>query len=62
MLLYVCNVLECKRMKFKTNLVFRMCLVVTCGFMESIKDMAVNKFKKPNIISGVKVCLNFLVY
>jgi len=33
-------------MKFKTNLVIQICLVVACGFMELLRDMAVNKFKK----------------
>jgi len=40
---------EVKNMKFKTNLVFSICLVVAYGFMESLNDMAVNKFRKPSI-------------
>jgi len=48
--------LNAKRMKFKTNLVFWICLVVACGFMESLKGMAVNKFRKPSIFWGGKVC------
>jgi len=39
-----------KRMKLKTNLVFRICSVVACGLMES-PDMFVNKFRKPSIFS-----------
>jgi len=41
-----------KRLKSKTTLVFWIFLVVACGFMESFKDMAMNKFKKPSIFSG----------
>jgi len=40
------------RMKFKTNLVFCICLVVVYGFMESFKDMAANNFGKPSIFQG----------
>ena len=48
------NVVE--RMKFKTNLVFWIWLVVACGFMEFLKDMTVNKFSKPSILLVGKVC------
>jgi len=34
-------------MKFKTNLVFIIFLVVVYGFMDSHKDMNVNKFRIP---------------
>jgi len=57
MLLYInifLNVFE--RTKFETNLVFGICLVVACGFMESLKDMAMNKFGKQSIFSWGKVC------
>jgi len=50
-----------KRMKLKTNLVFRICLVVACGFMES-PDMAVNKFRKPSIFQVGKCIMNISAY
>jgi len=50
-----------KRMKLKTNLVFGICLVVACGFMES-PDMAVNKFRKPSIFQVGKCIINFPAY
>ena len=50
-----------KRMKLKTNLVFRICLVVACGFLES-PDMAVNKFRKPSIFQVGKCIINFPSY
>jgi len=31
------------------------CLIVACDFMESLQDMAVNKFRKPSILGG-EVC------
>jgi len=34
-------------------------LDVACGFIESVKDMAVNKFTKPSIFSWCKVCYRF---
>ena len=50
-----------KRMKLKTNVLFRICFVVTCGFMES-PDMAVNKFRKPSIFQMGKCIINFPAY
>jgi len=50
-----------KRMKLKTNLVFRICLVVACGFMES-PDMAVNKFTKTSIFQVGKCIIKFPAY
>jgi len=44
---FVCYVLVIKRMKFKTNLVFLIFLVIVYGFMYSHKDMNVNKFRIP---------------
>jgi len=44
-----------KRMKLKMNLMFWICLIIACGSMESLKEMAVNKFRKPSIIQG-EVC------
>jgi len=44
---FVCYVLVIKRMKFETNLVFQFFLVVVYGFMDSHKDMNVNKFRIP---------------
>ena len=41
---FVCYVIVVKRMKFKTNLVFEIFVVVVCSFMNSHKDMNVNKF------------------
>jgi len=47
-LLYARHVLNVvKKMKFEINLVFWICFIVACSFIESFKDMAVNKFKKP---------------
>jgi len=34
-------------MKFETNLVFQIFLVVVSDFMDCHKDMNVNKFRKP---------------
>jgi len=56
-------------MKFKTNLVFSSFLVVVYGFMDSHKDMNVNKFRIPTtkrFFKGGK-CetfkgVNFVVY
>jgi len=45
---FVCYVLAVKRMKFKTNLVFQIFLVVFYSFMYSHKDMNVNKFRTLN--------------
>jgi len=39
-------------MPFKTKFVLSICLAVACSFMESLKDMAVNEFKKTSIFSG----------
>jgi len=36
---FICHVLVAKRMKFETNLVFLIFLVVVHGFMDSHKDM-----------------------
>jgi len=44
---FVCYVLVVKRMKFKTNLVFSIFLLVVYGFMGSHKDMNVNEFRIP---------------
>jgi len=44
---FVCYVLAVKRMKFKTNLVFQIFLVVFYSFMHSNKNMNVNKFRIP---------------
>ena len=44
---FVCYVLAVKRMKFKTNLVFQIFLVVFHGFMDPHKDMNVNEFRLP---------------
>jgi len=49
-------------MKFETNLVFSICLVVARGFSESLKAMAVNKFRKPSMFQWKKCDTNFLVY
>jgi len=56
-------------MKFKTNVVFSIFLVVVYSFMDSHKDVDVNKFKIPtskHIFKGGK-CetfkgVNFVVY
>jgi len=50
-----------KRMKLKTNIVFSICLVIDCGFMES-PDMAVKKFRKPSIFQVEKCIANFPAY
>jgi len=42
-----CYVLVVERMKFKTNLVFKIFLVVIYSFMDSHKDINVNKFRIP---------------
>ena len=44
---FVCNVFAVKRMKFKTTLVFWIFLVVVFSFMDSHRDMNVNKFRIP---------------
>jgi len=44
---FVCYVLVAKRMKFKPNLVFSVFLVFVYSFMDSHKDMSVNKFRIP---------------
>jgi len=44
---FACCVLEVKRMKFQTNLVFYIFLVVVCSFMGSHKEMNVRKFRIP---------------
>jgi len=44
---FACYVLVVKRMKFKTNLVFQIFLVVVYRFMDSHKDMNTKKFKIP---------------
>jgi len=51
---FVCYVLVVKRMKFKTNLVFLIFLVVVHYFIYSHKDMNVNKFRIPNAKSFIK--------
>jgi len=50
-----------KRMKFETNLVFLMNVVVGCGFMESRRHMAVNKFRKASNFSGERCAINFTI-
>jgi len=50
-----------KRMKLKANLMFWICLIVASGFMESLEDMAMNRFTKPSI-SGKMHATSFLVY
>jgi len=56
-------------MKFETNLVFFIFLVVVYGFVDSHKDMNINKFKIPttkHVIKGVKCetfkVVNFVIY
>jgi len=44
---FVCYVLAVKRMKFKTNLVFQIFLVVSYCFIDSHKDIIANKFRIP---------------
>jgi len=44
-----------KRMKFRTNLIFRICLLVACGFMKSLMDMTVIKFSKPTFFQVARV-------
>ena len=54
---FVCYVLVIKRMKLKTNLVFQIFLFVVYSFMDSYKDMNVNKFRIPttqNFFKGGK--------
>jgi len=46
---FVCYVFVVERMKFKTNLAFQIFLVVVYGFMDSHKDMNLNKFRIPTI-------------
>jgi len=47
LVVFVFCVLVINRMKFKTNLVFEIVLVVVYGCMYSHKDMNVNKFRIP---------------
>jgi len=42
---FACYVIVIKRMKFRTNLVFLIFLIVFYGFMDFNKDMNVNKFR-----------------
>jgi len=56
-------------MKFETNLVFYIFLVVVYGFVDSHKDMNINKFRIPttkHFINGVKCetfkVVNFVLY
>jgi len=66
---FACYVLVIKRMKFKTNLMFQIFLFVVYGFMDSHKDMNVNKFRittTQHVFKGGK-CetfkgVNFVVY
>jgi len=51
---FVCCVLVVKRMKFKTNLVFEIVLVVVYGFLYSHKDMDVNQFRIPTTKHFIK--------
>jgi len=44
---FVCYVFAVKGMKLKSNLVFQIFLVVFNSFMDSHKDMNVNKFRTP---------------
>jgi len=44
---FVCYVLAVKGIKFKTNLVFKIFLVVFHDFMDSHKDMNVNELRIP---------------
>jgi len=50
---FVCHVLVVKKMKRKTNSVFGI-LVVVYGFVDSHKDMNVNKFRIPNTKHFIK--------
>jgi len=49
-------------MKFETNSMFLICMFVACGSMDSLKDMAVNKFMTPIIFQWGKCVINFLAY
>jgi len=51
---FVCYALAVKRMKFKTNLVFLIFLVVVNSFKDSHKDMNVNKFRIPTTKHFIK--------
>jgi len=51
---FVCYVSVVKRMKFKTYLVFSIFLVVVYRFMDSHKDMNVNKIRIPTTKHFIK--------
>jgi len=66
---FVCNVLVVEIMKFKTNLVFSIFLVVVYGLADSHEDMNINKFRIPTTKHFFKVVkcetlkvLNFVIY